>query len=204
MRRAFAAGACACLALAIASVTLSRILAADGPNLVAEKTNDAPARGVAPGQSFTWRIAVRNVGNQNAQTTATSSTPRTLLRDQLPDGAGYTALQTQYEGGATATGLTCGISNRILTCSLVGGTVTIPAGGAVVVSFRVTVNSTFSGSELVNPSSPNQCVVDERPNVAGGWIAETDEGDNTCRDTVRIDRGEPAPSPTPSPTPTAT
>lgn len=168
MRPALVALGLLCSLFAAGLMPLGDGFAADGPNLVAEKWNDAPASGVSPGGSFTWRIALRNVGNQQAQITAAASSPRTLLRDALPDGAGYATPQLTYEKGATATGLTCGITNRQLLCSVSSGTVTIPSGGAVVVAFRVTVSPTFGGSQLVNPSSPNQCLVDERPNIPGG------------------------------------
>ena len=102
-----------------------------------------------------------------------------ILRDSLPANATYGAV-TATPGATPPTGagtISCGIASNILTCTALGGTVTLPTNASFTVAFNV---SASSGTSLVNPSG-GYCLVDP-----DGANAESNEGNNACANTVNI------------------
>ena len=162
------------------------------PNLTVSKTHD-PAGPFIVGEDFDWIITVSNNGSVPA--TFTAAPLQTILVDYLPDtGTTYPASATVAPvGGITGT-IVCPIVTNIMTCTPSGGPVMIDPSGSFTVTFQV---STISGSALyplVNPTSGN-CRVDP-----SGVIAETNESgaDNSCSDTVTINKATPTISTLPS------
>jgi CSLREA domain-containing protein/uncharacterized repeat protein (TIGR01451 family) len=156
------------------------------PDLVVTKTNDV--EDVAElNQPFTWTLTVTNVaegGEPSFDTTASFFPGSTILVDELPPGATYEITDVQPEGEP----FTCAIVANVLTCTVDEGeelSVDIPPSESITVSVLVTPDE---AGTLENPIEGGVCAVDpptvELPN---GAIAERDETNNTCSDTVEVE-----------------
>jgi hypothetical protein len=148
------------------------------PDLIATKTNNAGASGTV-GTSFTWTIVVKN--NSASPTTATFSSGQVILLDNLPStGATYGTPAAVVSGGSGT--VSCVISSNNLTCTASGGSVTLNRNDFVTITFSAT--PTASGS-LVNPRAAGICKADSN-NV----VAEADDTNNTCSDTVTVKQNQ--------------
>ena len=150
------------------------------PNLKVTKTNDTS--GAADGgETWKWRLAVTNAGN-----VATFTSGQVILSDALPSGAAngnpvYGTPSVQNASGVTNAGnINCSITSGVLTCTASGASVGLNSTASFDVSFTVTTDKAFGGS-LANPATRGGCAVD--PNNV---VAESDESDNSCGDTVVI------------------
>ena len=160
----------------------SRIVHIIGPDLTVDKTNNASDSVVFP-NTFSWTLTVSNTGG-----TATFNNGAVILTDTLPSGATYPLGAVPVLHGGTPPGgtgtISCSIAGGVLTCTAIGGagtTVTLAAGASFSVTFLVT--PTAAGS-LANPTGGvNNCKVDP-----SGLIAESNETNNTCANTVTVTR----------------
>jgi hypothetical protein len=154
----------------------SDTVAVTAPDLTATKTDDVSGT-TAVGSSFNWKIHVVNGGDAPA----TFASGATVLTDDLPtSGLSYGAASISGTSGISGTGtLACSITTNTLSCTASGGTVVLGAStGAFDVSFSATptVAQTFA-----NPRSGGTCAVDP-----GTVIAESDETNNACSDSVLV------------------
>ncbi|MBL7164709.1 MAG: sortase [Anaerolineales bacterium] len=143
------------------------------PDLDAVKQNAGLGAGnAALGVPFDWEIDVTNSGDTNANFADTN----VILKDDLPaTGAAY--------GAPTVTGLAgvdCAIAGTTLTCTA-NGAVVIAPGQGFKVSFEVTPDA---AGGLTNPDQAGAigCKVDP-----DNHVAEDDETNNDCTDTVTVD-----------------
>ena len=107
-----------------------------------------------------------------------------ILTDNLPANATYGTVTTMY-GATPPTGtgtVLCSIAANVLTCTAGGGTVILPPGGSFTVSIITTATS---GASLVNPTG-GVCQADP-----GTAIAESNEGNNACSETITINATQP-------------
>jgi hypothetical protein len=146
------------------------------PDLRVSKTNNVG--GVATvGIPWIWTLAVSNAG----AAPATFSAGQTILSDSLPTG-GVTYLAPtvgSFANVAGAANVSCAIAGSDLTCTASGGNVTLGATtGAFTVS--VTALSTTTGT-FANPRAGGVCAVDPAT-----VVAESNEGNNTCADSVAV------------------
>jgi hypothetical protein len=156
------------------------------PNLRAAKSNDTDGQGVA-GSSFNWRIAVRNTGNAPAR----FRDGETIVEDHLPTEADYgIPAAVDFDNVTGTQHVTCELNGGALACRALGGDVTLGPSAGQGPSFRVVLPVTpTSVGQLDNPSG-GICRVDpETP--APGRIAESDESDNDCADSVSVNAGDP-------------
>jgi hypothetical protein len=156
-----------------ANNSCSDTVTVNAPDLTAVKTNDVGGNGTA-GIPWTWKIHLANIGTAAASFT----TGQTILTDNLPStNIVYGAASTSNASGITGT-ISCSIGGNILSCSASGGTVTFAAATAAIdVSFTATASVAAS---YVNPTS-GVCKVDPVNN-----ITESNEGNNSCSDTVVV------------------
>lgn len=146
------------------------------PNLAATKSNDGGGSALLE-QPWHWRITINNFGDG----AATFGAGETLLLDNLPDtlltyGA-PTLVNTANVSGAEQ--IRCAIATNDLTCHAAGGPVTIGAlTGAITVTFSA---HTVVAGDYANPRSGGRCLVDP-----DNRIAEADENNNRCADTVKV------------------
>ena len=147
------------------------------PDLSVTKTNDATSSKLKLGGTFKWTLTLTNAASAG---TATFQDTQVLLRDDLPSsGATYSAGTVQASAGVSGTGsINCAIATNTLTCSAKDGTVILAPGANF--SLEVTVTPTTSG-DLVNPRAAGTCKAD--PNTI---LAEIDETNNTCSNTVTV------------------
>ncbi len=151
------------------------------PDLTVVKTNNT-AGNASVNTPFIWTLQVNNAANTSV---ATFTNGQTILTDNLPaTGATYGAVILTKSAGTTGT-IACSIASNTLTCTA-NGTVTISSGESFTAAFPVTPTATGS---LVNPTG-GLCKID--PSGANGVVAESNEGNNTCSDTVIV-TGNPAP-----------
>jgi hypothetical protein len=137
-------------------------------DLTATKTH-SPAGAITFPNTWTWTIRVANSGN----TAATFSLFATILTDNLPNtNIGYNSLSVT---GTNSSQIFCGITNFDLTCTATN-TITFNPGEFFDVSFTAT--PTAAGN-YANPRTLGSCMVD--PNNV---VAEANENNNTCADTV--------------------
>lgn len=127
---------------------------------------------------FTWSLAVANTGAGPA----TFADGQTILTDNLPLHNFYDPPALgNFFNVAGAANVRCAIAdfdNPTLTCTASGGSVTLgPTTGSFVVSSSVLVTS----PPLDNPRPGGACTVDP-----GAVVAETNEANNTCSDSVRV------------------
>src|SRR6267143_2976952 len=156
-------------------------------DLTATKTDNVGGHTVFP-NPWTWKIHVANGGNVSGG----FASGNTILSDNLPNSTiAYGAPTVSNQTGVTGT-INCSIASSNLTCTA-SGAVTIAPAGSFDVSFSA--NATATGS-YANPRSGGGCSVDPI-NV----VAERNESNNTCADTVVS--GTPTPAPTPTPPPRA-
>ena len=150
------------------------------PNLTATKTNDANGD-VSLGNSFKWKIKVKNTGNANA----VFNNNEKILEDDLPVGPNYSLLSTTVSG-MSSSNLSCSISGNNLVCVVSGNSsshVTIKPNDYFEVTFSVTPSQK---GNLTNPRQGNDfiCEVDPDNN-----IDETTGNDNDCSDSVNVTGG---------------
>lgn len=145
------------------------------PNLTATKSNDGGGS-VLLAQPWRWQLTVNNFGDG----AATFAAGETLLLDQLPDALltyeAPTLLGTTNVTGAEQ--IRCTIAAADLNCRAEGGPVTI---GALTGAITVTLSAhTVVAGDYANPRSGGRCLVDP-----DNRIAEADENNNRCADTVK-------------------
>jgi len=154
------------------------------PDLIAVKTNNVGGNAVLGG-TFTWKIRIQNNGTANA----VFPKDKEILKDEMSESNvntyGVPILNTSAgvvvvgsidctQGGSKNEDLKCKVSNTS------GNSVTIPPGEYIDVS--VVVTPTAIGT-FVNPKASKKCEVDKGN---GGEIAESNETNNTCSDTVTV------------------
>jgi hypothetical protein len=149
------------------------------PDLTATKTNDA-STGANPGDAFTWTIRVKNEGDADA----TFADTQRILLDDLPSGPTYGTPNVTATAGVTGT-VSCDITSDVLTCIADGGTVTIPPGDYVDISFDVTPGLLQLGA-LDNPAVGGTCAADPDNVVAEDNEGDTAETNNDCSDTAAV------------------
>jgi LPXTG-site transpeptidase (sortase) family protein len=148
----------------------------DKPDLQVLKANDTGGTGVV-GTAFDWTITLSNVGASDA----TFADGQIMFRDDLPStAASYGTPIVQNVTDITNSGnVDCNIVGTALTCMANGADVTF---GAATGSFDVAVEVTPSATVNLNNPDPNGiCQVDPDDHVAEG-----DENDNDCADTVTV------------------
>ncbi len=126
--------------------------------------------------SWTWSLEVENTGTEDA----VFNDGETIISDNLPNtNVVYSSLSNPAAvGGGTTGTVACSIASYTLVCTASGGTVTIPANGTVT----ATVTATPSNDAIyANPRSSGSCTVDPT-----GRIAEADETNNTCSNSVTV------------------
>jgi hypothetical protein len=150
------------------------------PDLTVTKTNDTDGTSSVE-IPFTWILTVTNIGN----TPATFNDGQSILKDELSPDAAYGTPAVQNEIDVTNGGnIACSLESYTLTCAADGADVTLAAGtGAFEVAFEVTPNTV---GDLVNPESGGVCQVDP-----DGHLAEYDETNNDCADTVTVAAPDP-------------
>jgi CARDB len=152
-------------------------------DLIATKTDNVGGQDIFPNQ-WTWNIHVTNGGN----TSGSFAFGQVILIDNLPStNLTYGSPSVINSVNITnANAINCGITGSDLSC-LASDVVTINPGGSFDVSFTATPS--FTGT-YANPRAGGDCSVD--PNNV---VAESNESNNTCADTV-VSNG---PNPTPTP-----
>jgi uncharacterized repeat protein (TIGR01451 family) len=154
-----------------------------GPvDLQVTKTNTVGGS-LAMGGSYVWNINIQNIGTSQA---ASFSSGQTILTDNLPNSGATYALGTVTTSGGVTGPLSCtltAVSPFNLSCTANSGTVAIPAGAAIQIP--VTVTPTATGY-LTNPRGGGTCAVDP-----GGVIAEGNEFNNSCADSVVVSASPP-------------
>ncbi len=140
-----------------------------GPDLTVAKANDAGGNATV-GNPFNWTLTVANGGTSDG----TFTDGQTILRDTLPTGPTYgSPAAGNFTGITNSEFISCSIDTDVLSCTAVGGDVTIGAGG----SFTVTFSATPATTDSLN----NTATVDPDSSVA-----ESNEGNNTGSDTVTV------------------
>ena len=144
------------------------------PDLVVSKMNDVSGT-VVLGNSWTWTFTITNQGTA----AATFANGTAILFDNLPgNNIGYSTPIPALAMGSTGI-VVCSINGTFdLSCTASGGTVMIPVGGTVTVTFTAT--PTDSGT-FNNPRGQGICFVD--PNNV---VVETNENNNRCIDSVKV------------------
>lgn len=147
------------------------------PDLTVAKNNDVMGSTELAAGAFIWSLQVSNGGD----TDATFQDGERILLDHLPNvdigyGTPMISNVTDVTGDAN---IACTIVGSNLTCSASGGAVTIGGQtGTFTVSFTATPNAIGS---FANPRLGGVCQVDP-----DALIAEGNEGNNTCADTVNV------------------
>ena len=168
-----------CTAVTIALLA-APVAAQPQPDLVAVKTNSVDGAGTV-GETFDWSIALRNDGDS----TATPGDDLPFFADAGPNTNMTLGTPTVTpQGGATGT-LSCSYSSPgSLLCFTAGG-FSMPAGA----SFTVTIPATPTApGTFDNPRSGGACTVD-----LIGVVAESNEGNNACSDSVLVSTGATGP-----------
>jgi hypothetical protein len=148
-----------------------------GSDLTATKTNNVSGA-TTLGNNWNWTVTVANSGSNAATFTAGQA----ILTDNLPNAnISYGSATVVSPTGISGTGtINCAINGtQDLTCTATGGTVIIAAGtGSFGVQFTATPSAigTFG-----NPRALGSCAVDP-----GGAIAESNEGNNGCSNSVTV------------------
>jgi CARDB len=155
-------------------------------DLTATKTDDAGGQSTFP-NFWTWKIHVANAGGSSISFTS----GQIILNDNLPNShITYGSASVSGASGVSGT-VNCAINGSDdLTCTA-SGAVTISSGGFFDVSFSATPTTTGTYS---NPRAAGVCAVD--PNNS---VAESNESNNSCADTVVSSTPTPTPTPTPPP-----
>ena len=155
------------------NATQNFTLTVGSSDLAAVKSNDVGGSTILPA-GWTWTIHVANGGAGSAA----FADGETILTDNLPDsGLSYGLPAVSGASGLTGT-VNCSIDgSKNLTCTA-SGPVQLAAGGSFDVVFTADPSSTGT---YANPRPGGSCAVDPE-----GAIAETDEGNNTCGDSVVV------------------
>jgi LPXTG-site transpeptidase (sortase) family protein len=144
-------------------------------DLTATKTNNTAGTyllGAAPGY-FTWSVQVANTAGAG---TAAFAAGQAILIDDLPVGPTYSNVAV-VNGGTVPTGtIVCSIGGNTLSC-IATTAVTMPANASFTVTFRIAPSA---GGALVNPTG-GICQADPTD-----VITESNEGNNTCTNTVTV------------------
>ena len=145
------------------------------PDLTATKTNNV-AGNATVNQAFTWTIHVQNSG----AATAIFSNNQDVLWDERPS-AGVSSYGTPSVTTSGTTGsFDCtqsGTNNRDIVCEA-NGAAAMPAGSYIDIAYTVVPSAVGT---LNNPRSGESCTADNN-NV----VAESNEGDNNCSDSVTV------------------
>ena len=174
--------------------TCSDTVNVQGPDLTVTKKNDTSSGSVDLGSSFNWTLTVSNSG-----TDATFPVNGYVLIDDLPAGPTYgVPLVTNgvpgYTGGPVSCAIGAPLASNALWCVASGSPVVLADGASFKVVFSVTPADTTT---LDNPRAQGICMVDPaQPTTSTpsplngvtnlGLIVETNEGNNTCSDTVLV------------------
>lgn len=144
-------------------------------DLSATKTNNASGTATV-GQPFTWTVTVANA----SVAAAAFASGQAIFRDDLPLGATYgTPVVQNLVNVTNGSNIACAIAGNTLTCTAAGGEVML---GAPASSFEVVVSVTpATTGTLVNPAAGGVCRVNP-----DGAVAEINEGNNSCTDTVTV------------------
>jgi hypothetical protein len=148
------------------------------PDLTLSKTNNTGGVGVL-GTAFNWTLALRNEGS----VAASFGSGQVILRDELPNGAGYGTPQVTAVGGLSGSA-SCTIDGGANLVCTADGDVSIPPGGEL--DLVVAVTPTAIGT-LSNPRSGGVCQADP-----GGVVTESDETDNSASDAVTVGKASTA------------
>ncbi len=147
------------------------------PELSVTKTNNVSSS-IVLGGNFTWTLTGSNAAGAG---TATFTSGQKILVDDLPTSPTYGTVTVTPSGTITGTGtLDCSITGGTLTCTANGGTVILPAGATFTASFSVIPSA---GGSLANPASGVGKVCQIDPDTL---IAESNEANNSCTDTVSV------------------
>jgi len=154
------------------------------PDLVVSKTNNVGGS-TSLNQPFNWTLTITNSGSASA-----TFNNQTILVDDLSSGATYSVYSVSNEGGTTGL-VNCNINDsyggKSLSCvdNNGGSSVVIPTGGSIVVVLATTPTSIGS---LSNPRTGgwSQCKVDPTDWWGNDSVDESNEGNNTCSDTVAV------------------
>ena len=146
------------------------------PDLVVTKTNDVSGS-VAYPNTWHWAIKVQNNGTADA----VFADGQRIMLDNLPSGATYSWYSFATIGAGVTAGfgfLTYPISGPDVYVDISGGSVTIKPGEYLEIRYAATpsVAGTYA-----NPRAGGVCTAD--PN---GVIAESNEGNNDCSDSVTV------------------
>jgi hypothetical protein len=135
------------------------------------------------GASWTWTLAVRNLGPGSA----TFAAGERIVEDLLPAGATYGTPVVAGPVGVGGTGsIQCGETSGLVECRAVGGSVVLAADGQFQV--RIPTRGTTVGA-LFNPSVNGRCKVDpdDVVPVEGRYADnESKNGNNRCADSVTV------------------
>lgn len=144
-------------------------------DLSAVKTNNASDTATV-GQPFTWTVTVANA----SIAAAAFASGQAIFRDDLPLGATYgTPVVQNLVNVTNGSNIACAIAGTTLTCTADGDEVTL---GAPASSFEVVVSVTpTTTGTLANPAAGGVCRVNP-----DGAVAEINEGNNLCADTVTV------------------
>lgn len=150
------------------------------PNLTVTKQNDT-AGTARLNNSFIWSFTIDNIDGGDA----TFLNGDVIFSDDLPSTATYgSVLMSSSSNIINSANIDCSITTLVLTCVANGADV-IFMGNTARLIFTVNVTATTLGT-LRNPEAGGACIVD--PN---NTIAESDETNNACSNTVQVIEGDP-------------
>jgi CSLREA domain-containing protein len=152
----------------------SQTITVNCPDLTAVKTDNVSGSVALGVGTWNWSIKAANSG----AAIATFAAGQAILTDGLPtSNITYGTPTVSAPSGISGTGtVSCSIAGNTLSCTASGGTVVFANTSSFLVSFSAT--ATAAGT-YANPSGI--CAVD--PNNV---IAETNETNNSCSDTVTV------------------
>jgi hypothetical protein len=147
------------------------------PDLIAIKSNSV-GNSTSLGGSWNWWIDISNSGSS-----VVFADGDIIFIDTMPtDGVTYIGSAVSNQTGIGGTGsIDCslgGAENNVITCSALGGTITMDGGTS---AFRVSTTATASQKGFKANPSGGTCQVD--PNNS---VAEGNEINNSCQDTVEV------------------
>ncbi len=150
---------------------------ATGPDLTVVKNNSVSGVTELANGAFNWSLNAANGGDADA----IFSSGDLILTDNLPNtGVSYGTPVVSGQSGISGSGsIGCSIVSFNLSCTASGGGISIAAASG---AFTVTIPSTPSvAGSLFNPRAAGTCAIDP-----DGNIAEGDETNNSCSDTVTV------------------
>jgi uncharacterized repeat protein (TIGR01451 family) len=146
------------------------------PDLTAAKSDNV-SHATTLGNSWTWKITVSNTGTSSAAFTSS----QVILTDDLPNSniTYGSASASNIVGTITnSNAILCSIASSSLSCTANLATVTMAASSSFDVTFTATPSAVGT---FANPRNLGTCAVD--PNTL---IAESNENNNSCSDTVTV------------------